>query len=252
MNARSGQFWLFQAVFWSIAGTALFISGATQMPVYEALVRNFFLLIVGFLSSFFLAMVIDEFRWMKVLRLRVISYSLAYVVALFCVVVINAINHALRGIPFAEISFGQWFGGALNLGLVYAFWSELFIQQIYLTDRVTPTKPAERIVVESRGRPLTLSVDDIQSIGAAGDYVEIRANGHTYLNRQTLHSLEAAFGDEFFVRVHRSWLVNRRHVQSVAPLSKGRYQLHLADDFTVASSRGYRDVVRQTFLVGAS
>ena len=69
-------------------------------------------------------MVIDEMRWMKILRLRITSYVLAYVVALFCVVVINAISYTLRGMALADISFGQWFAGAMNLGLIYAFWSE--------------------------------------------------------------------------------------------------------------------------------
>ena len=35
MNARSRDFWLFQAIFWLIAGSLLFISGATQMPDSE-------------------------------------------------------------------------------------------------------------------------------------------------------------------------------------------------------------------------
>ena len=131
MNARSKQFWMFQATFWSVAGIALFISGTTQMPLFDALVRNLFLFLAGFMSSFFLAMAIDELRWLPMLRLRLTSYLLAYFVAVFCVVVINAISYTLRNVGLADMSFGQWMSGALNLGLIYAFWSELFIQQIY-------------------------------------------------------------------------------------------------------------------------
>ena len=115
MNARSRDFWLFQAIFWLIAGTLLFVSGATQMPVFEALVRNGFLLVAGFLTSFFLAMVIDELRWLQILRLRITAYGLAYGVAVFCVVVINAISYGLRDVAFSDMRFGQWFSGAMNL-----------------------------------------------------------------------------------------------------------------------------------------
>jgi hypothetical protein len=248
MNARTKQFWLFQGVFWGVAGAALFISGLTQMPVHEALIRNLFLFLAGFMTSFFLAMVIDELRWLRTLRLRVATYGLAYVVALFCVIVINAISFTLRGVELADISLGQWVSGAMNLGLVYAFWSELFIQQIYIADVKPEPQTPEKIVVEHRGGLVPVRIADIESIGAAGDYVEISANGRTYLNRQTLHSIESAYGESLFIRVHRSTLVNRHHVESVAPLGKGRYQLRLKSGAAVTSSRGYRDAIEESFL----
>lgn len=248
MNARSRDFWLFQAIFWLAAGTLLFVSGATQMPVFEALVRNGFLLVAGFLTSFFLAMVIDELRWLRILQLRITAYGLAYLVAVFCVVVINAISFALREVAFHDMRVGQWFSGAMNLGLVYAFWAELFIQQIYQTASGLERGSPERITVEHRGRQVSLDPDDIDAITAAGDYVEIACGDVTYLNRQTLHSIDEAFGDDVFVRIHRSRLVNRRRVIDIQTLSKGRYQLTLEGGAQVTSSRGYRDVIRDEFV----
>jgi len=250
MNARTKQFWMFQGIFWAVAGAALFISGLTQMPAEQALVRNLFLLLAGFMTSFFLAMAIDELRWLTMLRLRVASYGLAYVVALFCVVVINAISFTLRGVDLSNMNFGQWVSGAMNLGLVYAFWSELFIQQIYLSDAKPESKTPENIVVEHRGTLVPLKLAEVESIAAAGDYVEINANDRTFLKRQTLHSLASSHGDSLFVRVHRSALVNRHHVQSVSPLGKGRYLLRLSGGSDVTSSRGYRDAIRDHFLGG--
>lgn len=247
MNARTKQFWHFQAVFWCIAGLALFISGATQMPLGEALVRNLFLCIAGFLTSFFLAIVVDELRWMPILRLRVSSYGLAYVVALFCVIVINAISFTLRGVGLGDITFGQWFSGAMNLGLLYAFWAELFIQKIYQPPVDAGPESTLRIVVEHRGTLVPLDPAEIETITAAGDYVEISSDGKTYLDRQTLHSLESQLARDF-VRVHRSVLVNRHRVRAVAPLSKGRYRLTLTSQDIVTSSRGYRDTVERIFL----
>ena len=248
MNARSRAFWTFQLLFWLIAGTALFVSGATQMPLGEALVRNLFLTIAGFMTSFFLAMAIDELRWLRLLRLRLASYALAYAVALFCVVAINAISFELSGIDIPDITPRQWFSGAMNLGLVYAFWSELFIQQIYLDESGIEQDAPASITVEHRGREITLDAGDIEVIQAAGDYVEIDAGGNTYLDRRTLRSLEAAFGDRDFVRVHRSTLVNRHHVDRIISLSKGRYQLTLTSGNVVTSSRGYRETVRDRLV----
>ncbi len=250
MNARSRQFWLFQGIFWAIAGAALFISGLTQMPAALALVRNVFLLFAGFMTSFFLAMVIDELRWLNMLRLRITSYALAYVVALFCVIVINAISYTLLDIELGGMSFGQWVSGAMNLGLVYAFWSELFIQQIYFSEEKPESQEPDKIVVEHRGALVPLALDEIEAITAAGDYVEINARDQTFLMRRTLQSLQTAHADSPFIRVHRSALVNRHHVQSVSPLSKGRYLLRLSGGASVTSSRGYSDTVREHFLDG--
>ena len=149
-------------MFWSIAGSALFLSGVTQMPLFQSLVRNLFLLIAGFLSSFFLAMLIDELRWMNILRLRLTSYCLAYVIALLCVVAINATSFPLRGIALADITFGQWFSGTLNLALVYAFWSELFIQQVYIETRKDPVKPGtDRLVLEHSGSLISVPLTEL-------------------------------------------------------------------------------------------
>jgi DNA-binding LytR/AlgR family response regulator len=219
------------------------------MPILQALVRNLFLLIAGFLSSFFLARLIDELRWMDLLRLRLASYSLAYVIALFCVVVINAITFTIRGVALAEISFGQWFSGTFNLALVYAFWSELFIQQAYIPARSrAESRPPDRQVVEHKGRLVSVPLTEVSSIIAAGDYVEIRTADHVYLDRQALHTLADVLGDDHFPRVHRSRLVNREHVESVTPLQKGRYRLHLADGSSITTSRGYQETVKQQFL----
>ncbi|MDX1517352.1 MAG: LytTR family DNA-binding domain-containing protein [Woeseiaceae bacterium] len=254
MNIRTGRFWLFQAVFWLIAGVALFLSGTTQMPAFDALVRNLYFLIAGFLSSFFLALAIDQLRGWPLLRLRLTSYFVAYCVAVFCVVVINAISYTLRGLSLDDLSFGQWFAGALNLGLVFAFWSELFIQQIYLDvrDASRPSPVRNKLVVEHRGKLIPLSLDDIGLIVAAGDYVEVHAGDSTYLERATLHALEASVGNERFIRVHRSKLVNVAHVASVMPLGKGRFRIQLRNGAAVESSRAYRDSIRDRLLSGAA
>lgn len=194
-------------------------------------------------------MLIDELRWMTILRLRLTSYLIAYFIALFCVVAINATTFTIRGIALGDITFGQWFSGTFNLALVYAFWSELFIQQVYIELRTDPGQPIlDKLVLEHRGSMISVPLQDICSIIAAGDYVEVNTADRSYLDRQTLHALEEVLGKDEFPRVHRSKLVNRRHVESVTPLSKGRYRLHLKSGASLTTSRGYRDTVKETFL----
>lgn len=253
-SPRTTGFWWFQAIFWSVAGTALFISGATQMPLVQALVRNLYLLLAGFMSSFFLAMMIDQLRDLPLVRIRLASWTLAYFIALFCVVVINAISFTQQGVPLDNLTFGQWFSGTMNFALVYAFWSELFIQRIYADPKhgQQAEQRPDRLVVEHRGELLPLPLTEVSSITAAGDYVEIHAGGRKYLYRQTLQALEDNLGGGTFLRIHRSALVNADLVESVSPLGKGRYRLRLRDGSVATSSRGYRNVVQETFLASAA
>ena len=101
--ARDTSFWWFQLAFWLIAGSALFISGLSQTEPFPALVRNLFLTIAGFLTSFFLTTVIDRLRHMDELRLRLVTFPVGYAVALMCVVTINAISFTQHGYAYADI-----------------------------------------------------------------------------------------------------------------------------------------------------
>jgi DNA-binding LytR/AlgR family response regulator len=250
-HARSAGFWRFQGIFWGVAGLALFVSGLTQMPFLQAAVRNLFLFITGFLSSFFLAMLIDQLRGHNALRTRMTAYSIAYVIALFCVIAINAITFTMRGIGLEHISFGQWTSGTMNFALVFAFWAELFIQQVYVIEQGNDDPAPEKLTVESHGALLPVLLEDIGAITASGDYVEIRTVDKVYLGRHTLQSMESRLANTNFLRVHRSTLVNLDWVASVAALGRGRYRLKLVNGVAIDSSRGYQSTVRKHCLAAA-
>jgi DNA-binding LytR/AlgR family response regulator len=248
-HARSARFWRFQFIFWGLAGIALFVSGSTQMPLLQAAVRNLFLFVAGFLTSFFLAMLIDLVRGPKSLRTRLAAYSLAYVVALFCVVSINAITFTMQGVALVDITFGQWFSGTMNFALVFAFWAELIIQQVYLSEPGGEDVPTlDRLTVKSHGAVLSLKLAEILTINAAGDYVEIHTESETYLDRHTLQALETRLANSRFLRVHRSSLVNLDWVSSVTAIGKGRFRLQLKNGSFIESSRGYKDSLREQLL----
>ena len=75
--------------------------------------------------------------------------------------------------------------------------------------------PPDRISIKRDGRIVLLKHDDVDWIGAAGNYVEIHAGGVTHLMLTTLTSLEARLPSESFVRVGRSTIVNAHHVKEL-------------------------------------
>ena len=253
MLARTKSFWLFQLICWFVAFGVLLGSGLSQTDAWSALIRNCFLFVAGFLSSFFVAIVIDGLRGFDELRLRLLVFPLIYVIAIACVVTINAITYPMQGVQLADVSWSQWFSGGMNFALVYWFWAELFIQKIYLKGRAgisameEQAAGPEKLVVDDDGSKVMLDLADIISIESAGDYVAIATSERVYLDRCTIQSMEDRLNSSGFLRVHRSAIVNLRHVTKLTPLGKGRYELHMSNDRTVSSSRRYEPILQGRF-----
>ncbi len=253
MLARTKSFWLFQFIYWLIAFGALLVSGLSQTDAWSALIRNCFLFAAGFMSSFFVAIVIDGLRGFDELRLRVLVFPLIYVIALACVITINAISYPMQGVQIADLTWGQQVSGGMNFALVYWFWAELFIQKIYLKGRadVSATEEQaagpEKLVVDDEGSKIRLDLADIICIESAGDYVAIATGERVYLDRCTIQSMEDRLNSSGFLRVHRSAIVNMRQVTQLTPLGKGRYGLLMTNGKTVTSSRRYEPILQDRF-----
>jgi two-component system, LytTR family, response regulator len=86
-----------------------------------------------------------------------------------------------------------------------------------------------------------LSVNEIDWIDAAGDYMCVHAQGNTYVLRETMKALESLLDPQHFTRVHRSTIVNARRVRSLRPHMNGEYFLVLDSGQELKLSRTYRD-----------
>lgn len=99
-----------------------------------------------------------------------------------------------------------------------------------------------RLTLKSGGRTIFLDASSLEWAEAAGNYVEIRANGATHLARLTLTALEQQLADAGVdvARVHRSYLVNRHKVREVAPAGDGDFTIRMTDGTELRGSRRYR------------
>ena len=105
-----------------------------------------------------------------------------------------------------------------------------------------PGRPAaaNQILVRESDRAFFLSVDDIQRISAAGNYIEVYAQGKVHLIRDTLSSFVAQLDTNEFLRVHRSHVVRVNFIAEMRPLFHGDYELVLRDGQTLSLSRRYK------------
>ena len=98
-----------------------------------------------------------------------------------------------------------------------------------------------RIPIRSGGRVFFLSVEDIEWLEAADNYVRIHAQGEVHVVRQTLQSMEQTLAPAQFVRIHRSSIVNVSSIREIQPYFGGEYVVLLRSGTKVYTSRRYRD-----------
>jgi len=101
-------------------------------------------------------------------------------------------------------------------------------------------RPAERLVVKGRGQVLFLNVADIDWIEAAGYYACVHAGSDTHIIRRTLSELERDLGDERFVRIHRSTIVNLERILGLELQNGGEYEVCLISEVRLPLSRRFR------------
>ena len=103
-----------------------------------------------------------------------------------------------------------------------------------------PQQFLERIVVKDGTRVTLIPIGKLDYAEAQDDYVALASQGKKHLKQQTIASLEACLDPNFFVRVHRSYIVNLERVVRIEPYGKDSRLAILADGTRLPVSRaGY-------------
>jgi two-component system, LytTR family, response regulator len=102
------------------------------------------------------------------------------------------------------------------------------------------SQPAKRLVVRSPGQLLFLDVSDIDWIEAASYYACVNVGGNTHIIRRTLSELERELGEEKFIRIHRSVIVNLDRIQALELQRGGDYEVVLKSKVRLRLSRRFR------------
>jgi two-component system LytT family response regulator len=104
----------------------------------------------------------------------------------------------------------------------------------------TQPPPVNRLVVRSPGQLLFLNVSDIDWIEAASYYACLHVGGDTHIIRRTLMELERELGEDKFIRIHRSIIVNLDRIQGLELQSGGEYEVVLKSKVRLRLSRRFR------------
>jgi two-component system LytT family response regulator len=118
--------------------------------------------------------------------------------------------------------------------------AEMATRVVKMLDRA-PDRYASRFTVQTGARIQIVIAEDIEWIGAAGDYVELHVNGRTFLLRETMASLEQRLDPAKFLRIHRSRIVQSKSIQELRSIENREFTVKLSDGSEHRSSRTYAD-----------
>ena len=100
---------------------------------------------------------------------------------------------------------------------------------------------ASRFTVRTGARIQVVLAEDVDWIGAAGDYTELHCGGRAHLLRETMSSLEERLDPAEFLRIHRSRIVRTSCILELRSVDNREFKVLLSDGSEHRSSRTYAD-----------
>ena len=97
----------------------------------------------------------------------------------------------------------------------------------------------ETIWITEGSKRIPVLTNEILYISASSPYVQLHINERKYLYKESLKSLMPQLDPNTFVRVHKSYIVNIRSVQSFQSRLNGDYDINLINGTQIRLSRNY-------------
>jgi DNA-binding LytR/AlgR family response regulator len=98
--------------------------------------------------------------------------------------------------------------------------------------------------IAQRGEMVRVDLDAIVWVQAEGEYVRLYLEAASHLHREPISTLVNRLDPERYVRIHRSYIVDRDRVVSVRRRPTGGYVMRIADGQELPVGRSYRAEAR--------
>lgn len=110
----------------------------------------------------------------------------------------------------------------------------------FIKEPPLPLGKLDRIVVKTINSIKVIPVNEIKYLETQDDYVMIYTHEGKFLKQQTMKYFEQSLDSTFFIRIHRSYLINIREILRIEPYEKNAHQIILKGNIALPISRnGY-------------
>jgi two-component system, LytTR family, response regulator len=101
----------------------------------------------------------------------------------------------------------------------------------------------EVFTLRDKGREHRIPSDDVIYLRAEGNYVSLHVKDKHHLHRITMNSIETSLDPERFLRIHRSYIVNRSHIRNVRYGGNNEFIFSMANGQRIVSGRSYKEQI---------
>lgn len=148
---------------------------------------------------------------------------------------LNAVDYLLK--PFSRERFIQ----AVDKVLDKIRKGEPNDNLIHQKIRAENAELLNRIVVKKGSSMSVIPVQEVLFLEAQEDYVMVHTTQGRFMKNQTMHYFESHLPDDYFVRIHRSYLANVEMITRLEPYDKDSYLAIIPPDHKLRISRaGYK------------
>ena len=101
-----------------------------------------------------------------------------------------------------------------------------------------------RIAIKSNGRILLLDPHEVVAVHAQGNHVILERRTGSHLLHESISTMAEKLKPYGFIRIHRSVLVNRLHVEEIRAWPTGEYGLRVTGGKEYTVTRTYKEELR--------
>ena len=114
-----------------------------------------------------------------------------------------------------------------------------------LQQLAAPPQFLQRVALRSAGKISFVNIEDILFVQAAENYVQLNLKTSRHLLHVPIATLEASLDPKDFLRIHRSIIVNVRHVRELETGPHGEYIVVVQGGTKLQSSRSYHEKIKK-------
>jgi two-component system LytT family response regulator len=108
-----------------------------------------------------------------------------------------------------------------------------------------PPRHLTRVALRSAGKISFVNVEDVMYLQAAENYVQLHLKESRHLLHVPIATLESSLDPAMFLRIHRSLIVNVRHIQELETGPHGEFIVVLKNGARLQSSRSHHEKIKR-------
>ena len=113
-----------------------------------------------------------------------------------------------------------------------------------LQQLAAPPKYLARVALRSSGKISFVDVEDIQFVQAAENYVQLHLKTARHMLHVPIATFENSLDPQMFLRIHRSYIVNVKHIHELETGAHGEFVVVLRGGGKLQASRSYHDKIK--------